>query len=192
MQGKSEIFSRKSKVESKKSKVERQKTPPYKEGFVVGLAVRLIVLLTADFPVPCEHGLFAVGLVLLRGEGDLVVGDLREILLTRLDHRGYRGEACSDLQLFRAERRGALLRGTEVQTVTLVVGRCRYAVGSQEHLLARVLSALTGFCQCAGYMIDSGRISYICHSCSAFADQPSAISYQLSAVSLHAVGGVKG
>ena len=152
--------------------------------------MRLIVLRPAHFPVPCEHGLFAVRLVLLRCESDLVVGDLREILLTRLDHRGYRGEACADLQLLRTQRRGALLRGTEVQTVTVVVGRCRYAVGSQEHLLAAVLSALAGFCQCAGYMINSGGISYICHV--VFGVCRSAISYQLSAVSLHAVGGVKG
>ena len=123
---------------------------------MVGLAVRLIIFSTTDFPVPCEHGFLAVGLVLLRGESDLVVGDLREILLASLDHRGYRSEACADLQLLRTQRRGALLRGTEVQTVTLVVGRCRYAVGSQEHLLARVLTVVLGFGQRAGNVVDTG------------------------------------
>ena len=124
----------------------------------------LIIFSTANFPIIGEHGLFAVGLVSLRGEGDLVVGDLREILLACRDHRAYRGEACADLQLFRAERRGAFLRYTEVQTVTFVGGRCRYAVGSQEHLLAAVLRVLGGFCQCAGYVIDSGTVRYICHN----------------------------
>ena len=58
------------------------------------------------------------------------------------------------------ERRGALYRGTEVQTVALVRGRCSGSVGREQHLLAGVLTALTGFGQCAGYMINSGGISY--------------------------------
>ena len=125
--------------------------------------MRLIIFSATNLPVPRVHGLFAVGLVFLRGEGDLVVGDLREILLTSLDHRGYRGEACADLQLSRAERRGALNRFAEVQAVAVRIGRCRYAVVRQEHLLVVVLTVIFWLRQCAGYEIDTSGVTYICH-----------------------------
>ena len=121
--------------------------------------VRLIIFVAADLPVPCEHGLFAVGLVSLRGEGDLVVGDLREILLTSLDHRGYRGEACADLQLSRAERRGTLVRVRvlHVQTLTVGVGTCSLAVRGY-HVVAVVVTVLfLGFLQGAADGLDTTR-----------------------------------
>ena len=64
-------------------RVERKKALPRVRGNALLSAlgrrrlavVRLIVLSTANFPVPCEHGLLAVGLVLLRCESDLDVVD---------------------------------------------------------------------------------------------------------------------
>ncbi len=66
--------------------------------------------------------------------------------------------------LVRGERvRVARYLLTQVQSVTLAVGgRCR-TVGCQQHLVARVLTALARLCQCAGYAIDTGRENYICH-----------------------------
>ena len=42
---------------------------------------------SADLPEVRVHGLLAVGKVLLREEVDLVLGDLRQVILTRCDHR---------------------------------------------------------------------------------------------------------
>ena len=123
------------------------------------LAVLLVVLLTADFPVPCEHGLLAVGLVSLGCEGDLVVGDLREIFLTLRDHRPYRGEACADLQLLRAQRRGTLVRVRilHVETLTVGVGTCSLAVRGY-HVVAVVVTVLfLGFLQGAADGLDTTR-----------------------------------
>jgi hypothetical protein len=36
-------------------------------------------------------------------------------------------------------------------------------VGCQQHLVARVLTALARLCQCAGYGVDTGRENYLSH-----------------------------
>ena len=51
----------------------------------------------------------------------------------------------------------------------VVGGRCR-TVGCQQHLVARVLTALARLAQCAGYAIDTGTENYICHSFGLFLD----------------------
>ena len=45
---------------------------------------------------------------------------------------------------------------TEIDAVAPVRGRCSGTVGREQHLLAAVLTALSGFGQCAGHMINSG------------------------------------
>ena len=116
----------------------------------------LIPLLTADAPVPLEHGLAAVRFVLLSDEGLLVSRDLRQVVTALGDHRPYTDKAVADLVLTLRQRSRALHWYTEVQTVALVRGRCRGTVRREQHLLAAVLTALTGFGQCAGHMIKSG------------------------------------
>ena len=51
------------------------------------LVLTFVVLESADLPEVRVHGLLAVGKVLLREEVDLVLGDLRQVILTRCDHR---------------------------------------------------------------------------------------------------------
>ena len=123
----------------------------------------LIPLLTADTPIPLFHGLCAARFVLLREEGLLVGRDLREIVTALLDHRCHTDEAVADLVLTLRQRRAAFHRSTEIDAVALVRGRCSGSVGREQHLLAAVLTALSGFGQCAGYMINSGGKSYTCH-----------------------------
>ena len=53
----------------------------------------LIVGVAFDHPVPCEHGLFAVGFVLLRVERSSVGSQLAEVILAGLHRRGYLREA---------------------------------------------------------------------------------------------------
>ena len=116
----------------------------------------LIPLLTADTPVPLFHGLCAARLVLLREEGLLVGRDLREVMTALLNHRCHADKAVADLVLTLRQRSAAFHRSTEIDAVALVRGRCSGSVGREQHLLAAVLTALSGFGQCAGHMINSG------------------------------------
>ena len=73
-----------------------------------GLSMLLVVLLTADAPEVCFHGLCAGSGVFLRKEGFLVCNDLAQVDLACPNHRCYRGETLACLQLLRA-RLGAAL-----------------------------------------------------------------------------------
>ena len=123
----------------------------------------LIPFLATDTPVPLFHGLCAVGLVLLREEGLLVSRDLREIVTELLDHRCYADKAVADLVLTLRQRSAAFHRSTEIDAIAPVGGRCSGTVRREQHLLAAVLTALSGFGQCAGHMINSSGKSYTSH-----------------------------
>ena len=116
----------------------------------------LIPLLSANFPIPLFHGLCAARFVLLREEGLLVGRDLRQVMTALLDHRCHADKAVADLVLTLRQRRAAFHRSTEIDAVALVGGGCSGSVRREQHLLAAVLTALSGFGQCAGYMINSG------------------------------------
>ena len=118
--------------------------------------MRLIPFRAADAPVPLFHGLCAVRLVLLSDEGLLVGRDLREVMTALSDHRSNTDKAVADLVLTLRKRSRAFHRSTEIDAVALVRGRCSGTVRREQHLLAAVLTALTGFGQCAGHMINSG------------------------------------
>ena len=133
--------------------------------------VRLVVLLAADFPQVRSHGALAGGEVLLGDEVQLVLRDLVQILPAGRYHRAYLGEPLADSQFFGGRLGAALHFRTEIQTVTSVALGSRYAVGCQQHLGAGVLTALARFCQSTRHMVDAGRISYFCHTSSAFAEQ---------------------
>ena len=125
--------------------------------------MRLVVFSTTNFPIIGLHGFCTIGVVLLEAEVRLVGGELRQVRLARLDHLRYRGEAVTDLDLTLTQRAVAFHRGTQVNAVTVFGGRCSGSVGREQHLLAAVLTTLTRFGQCAGYMINSGGINYFCH-----------------------------
>ena len=142
----------------------------------------LIVGGTLDHPIPGFHGFLAAGEVFLGEEGLLVGCDLAEILRAVADSFCYCGEADASEE-FTFGRNGAALHFlAEVQTVTVRVLGCCYAVGSEEHLGARVLTILARFAERAGYAVDTGTPFYFCHISSAFAER--AVSHQLSAFSL--------
>ena len=111
---------------------------------------------TERLPVVRLHGLCAIGVVLLGEEVLLVGGDLHEVGFAGLDHAGYYHELRTVLELTLTQRRSTFHRGTQINAVTVFGGRCSGSVGCQEHLLAAVLTTLTGFGQCAGHMVNSG------------------------------------
>jgi len=123
----------------------------------------LIIGLTFDHPVPCFHGLLAISKVFLRGESGLIGTDLREIDGTSC-HSGCDGrEAGTNLRLFGGDRSRTLDFLAQVHAVTVRVLGGRYAVGTKEHFVARVLTVLARFAECAGYTVDTGTPFYICH-----------------------------
>ncbi len=74
------------------------------------------------------------GLILLSREVDLVCGDLVQIALTSLHSSRHSGEACASIQLFGRQRSATLHFVAQVETVALVGGGSRYAVGGEQHL----------------------------------------------------------
>ena len=154
--------------------------------FSVRLAVSevLVVLVTADFPIIGLEGLLAAREVLLGDEGLLVGSDLGEVAFTLLNHRRYGRETQTCCCLIRRDRRGTFvtvcIEGVDALTVG-VLGRCTAV--RHHHVVAVVVTVhfLRSF-HCALDILDScGAYFCFCHSRSAFADQPSAISHQLSA-----------
>ena len=120
----------------------------------------LVVGCAFNHPVPRFQRLLATGEVLLRHERSFILGDG----FTGLDRSRYSGEACANCELLASRLSTALYFLTEVQTVTVFrLGGC-YAVGTQQHLGAGVLTALARFTQCAGHMINTGTPFYFCHS----------------------------
>ena len=69
----------------------------------------LIVGVAFDHPVPCEHGFFAVGFVLLCLESSGVGSQLAEVVLASLHRRGYLREAGVRPDFVRRLRRRALV-----------------------------------------------------------------------------------
>ena len=112
--------------------------------------VSLVVGSELDLPVPGLEGLATTRLVLLGLEGFLVRGDLAHVFRAGCYCCRNSCEARASSHLVCARARGTLHFLAQVQTVTIRVRSRRYAVGTQEHLVAAVLSALTRFAECAG------------------------------------------
>ena len=125
----------------------------------------LIILIRLERPEVRAHRLVAGGVLCL--EGGLVTGDLTQVVHTSRYGGGY----CTELRSLDGLccRRSTLAYHflTQVQTVAVRTGGLCYAMRCQQHLLAAVLRVTTRLCQCAGYTVNSGGISYFCHSRSA-------------------------
>ena len=126
-----------------------------------------IIQITLLLPVPSFHGTDSTGLVLLRFERNLVLRDLGEIVRTVVHSLTYSGEADAVLHLER-RRRGAtfvdVLR-TDVEPVAVVAHGLSHAVGTDEVIAARVLTAfVTRFGESSGDGTDTNRPSNFCHS----------------------------
>ena len=107
--------------------------------------VLLVVVSALEGPEVGFHGTFAVRSVLLGVESGDVGVNLGHVLLTCFDRCGDSTETLTDKELVDGRRCGALCFVTEIDAVA-GVGLCRrYAVGSQKHLLAAVLTVLARF-----------------------------------------------
>ena len=90
-----------------------------------------VVLFAADLPEVRLEGLTTTSRVFLLGESLLVSGDGLQVLATRLDQSGYRGETCTCELLVLGDGRGTLRFLADVHAVTVVVfGGC-YAVSTE-------------------------------------------------------------
>ena len=107
-------------------------------GLVVGFAFQL--------PEIFGHREASARLVLLLTEGDLVSGDLRQVLAAIGYCRRDGCETLTHVQFGAGRHRAAFDLLTQVQAVTVGIGGLRYAVGAEQHLLTSVLRVLTGFC----------------------------------------------
>ena len=119
-------------------------------------------------PEVSVHRLLTSRRVALGDESRLIGIDLAHVLFTScyrcLDCR----KTLTDQELV-CRRQGLTLdHRPQVKAVTIGVGRRCRTVRTKQHLLTAVLSTLTGFTQCTGYIVYSGTPSYFCHDCSAF------------------------
>ena len=168
------IFYAKSRIScllcTKKSLSEERLSFAMRLGLV---AVLLVVLLTADVPVPCLHGLDTAGRVLLCEEGCLVGCDLHQVFAARTygccDFR----EARASCELFRLRHRRTLYLAADIDAVTGVARGGRYAVRAQEHFLTVVMTGFGRFGECSGYAVDTGTPVNFSHSRSAIGSQRS-------------------
>ena len=122
-----------------------------------------VVSVAFDHPIPRFQCLLSSGQILLSQERLLIGCDFGEIFATSVHRLCYRREAdaCKELVLGRGCCAFGLL--AEVQAVALVALCRRYAVGTEQHLRAAVLTVLAGFTQCARYGINTGAPFYMCH-----------------------------
>ena len=133
----------------------------------------LIVVLRADnAPVPLGHGLETVREILLGEECLLILGDLVEVLLTRLDHLRNVLEAvtCADLILRQRSRTFVRVRLTDVETATIRVGGRGYPVRTEEVITMVVSVNLFFLFERTANGLDTRRITSYCHKISAFAE----------------------
>ena len=130
----------------------------------LALVLRIILLATYK-PQVCLHGLLATGSIFLRQEVLLVIGDLREVTPTGVDHCGYGCETLTCLQLIagRLGRAGELAYHVDAGAVR-VLGGC-YAVGSQERVAVRAvgLSSFGAARQKAGNEVNTFCPLNFCH-----------------------------
>ena len=130
--------------------------------------VFLIIGSLFEAPEEGTHGLFAVRGVFLSSECGLVGGDLHEVFRTSCYSCCDCRETVTDTSLLRGHRGRTLHFLTQVQAVTIRIRGSGYTVSSEKHLVARVLTVLARFAECARHMVDSGTPFYFCHSRSAF------------------------
>ena len=137
------------------------------------LRARMLVVVRRELERPEVGflGTLATRLVFLCQESDVVRTDLRHILCTGRDCSSYSREAVANPHLVRSGRSGTFDLLSQEQSVTITTRGRRYTVRAEQHLLTAMLSAFTGFTQCAGYGIDTGTPIYFCHSRSAIGSQ---------------------
>ena len=124
-----------------------------------------IILLAADLPQVCPHGLLAAGSIFLRQEVILVGRDLREVALAGLDHRGNRCETLACLQLI-AGRLGSAVVSiglADIDSRTLAALGRRGTMRADEVVTMFVTVQLFGFRQSALDVLDTRGISDFSH-----------------------------
>ena len=105
----------------------------------------LVVVRHADLPEVGFHGGAAAGSVLLGVESRDVGVNLRHVLLTCFHRGSYSSKTLTDEELVDCWRCAALDLLAKIQTVTLVTAGGCGTMRTQQHLDARVLTALARF-----------------------------------------------
>ena len=120
-------------------------------------------LCIADHPQIRAHRSFAVCVVLLGVERCEVGRDLAQVVPALRHSTGHLRKTRTYQLLVRSDGCRAFHFLAQIQAVAIAAhGRC-YAVRTEQHLRAAVLTVLTGFAQCAGYTVDTGTPFYFCH-----------------------------
>ena len=105
----------------------------------------LVIRVTLDHPVPGLEGLLATSEILLCDEGLLILRDLAQIFASITDCRCNLCEADASIEFAGARSCATLYLFAEVESVTVGVLGCRYAVRTEQHLGAAVLAVLSRF-----------------------------------------------
>ena len=111
-------------------------------------------------------GLRATRLVLLRQVGHLIAGERTQVLRAGIHPLQTLGEERTDLDLVIGYRGAAVvrIRVADVQTGATLFGGLCLAVSTDEVRATLVTIFLARFRQTTFYGVDTGSISYLCHS----------------------------
>ena len=123
-----------------------------------------VVLTTADVPVVRLHGLLSARVVPLSQEVNLVLGNLRQVATTVVNHLRNTLEALTSPYRVRAIRLHEVRLVAQVNAVTRIARGCSPAVRRQQHSTMFVRLFLATLAQCAGYLVNTGLPCYFCHN----------------------------
>ena len=122
-----------------------------------------VVLTTADVPVVRLHGLLSARVVPLSQEVNLVLGDLRQVATTVVNHLRNTLEALTSPYRVRAVRLYEVRLVTQIDAVARIARGRSPTVRRQQHSTMFVRLFLSALAQCAGYIVNTGLPCYFCH-----------------------------
>lgn len=123
-----------------------------------------VVLTTADVPVVRLHGLLSARVVPLSQEVNLVLGDLRQVATTVVNHLCDSLESRTSPYSLRAARFHEVRLVAQINAVTRITRSCCATVRRKQHSTMFVRLFLATLAQCAGYIVNTGLPCYFCHS----------------------------
>ena len=123
-----------------------------------------VVLTTADVPVVRLHGLLSARVVPLSQEVNLVLGDLRQVATTVVNHLCDALESLTSPYRVRAARLHEIRLVAQVNAVARIARGGSPAVRRKQHPTMFVRLFLSALAQCTGYIVNTGLPCYFCHS----------------------------
>ena len=126
----------------------------------------IIVAVAFDFPEPFLEGLATTRLVLLSGEGSLILREGLEVLRTNSNGTGYGYEAVTDADFLLRDSGGTNVGVTlaDVDTRAVRIRGSSFAVGTDQVITVVVTIALFRSCQGTFNVLDTRRVRYFSHS----------------------------